>query len=286
MLSLPAPAKLNLFLHITGRRRDGYHILQTCFQLLDYSDLLEFTRTESLEISLEADTELNSIAATDNLVVKAATLLQQAAKVKSGVTIKLQKNLPLGAGLGGGSSDAATTLLALNKLWGCDLSKDQLALLGLTLGADVPVFVQGHSAWAEGIGEKLKPIHLPILWYLVITPDCQASTAQIFSHEQLTRNSSPITIPAFPFSGTRNDCEAVAVALYPEIGSALNWLNKHASARMTGTGSSIFASFVTREAAERVLNELPQEFTGFVAQGINESPVLRGLNKIEHKNIG
>jgi 4-diphosphocytidyl-2-C-methyl-D-erythritol kinase len=279
VLSLPAPAKLNLFLHITGRRDDGYHELQTCFQLLDYGDQLQFKLTNEAIISL--DSNLNSVAAEDNLIIKAARLLQQHTQTESGASIKLNKVLPLGAGLGGGSSDAATTLVALNKLWNCSLNTDELAKLGLKLGADVPVFIRGHTAWAEGVGEKLTAMALPELWYLVISPDCQVSTKQIFCHQQLTRNHSTITIPAFPFSGaltgTKNDCEAVAVKLYPEIGAALNWLNDYAPARMTGTGSSIFASFNTRDAAEQILAALPSELKGFVAQGINESPLLQAL---------
>ena len=278
MLSLPAPAKLNLFLHITGRRDDGYHELQTCFQLLDYGDHLEFELTVESEISLESN--LNNITAADNLIFKAATLLKEHTQIKSGVAIKLDKVLPSGAGLGGGSSDAATTLLALNQLWNCGLNTDELAILGLKLGADVPVFVRGYSGWAEGVGEKLRAMTLPERWYLVISPDCEVSTKQIFCHEQLTRNSSTITIPAFPFSGTKNDCEAVAVKLYPEIGAALDWLIEYAPARMTGTGSSIFASFDTRAAAEQVLAALPSELKGFVAKGINKSPVLQALGNV------
>ena len=171
MLSLPAPAKLNLFLHITGRRDDGYHELQTCFQLLDYADQLEFKVENEATISLESN--LNTVAAEDNLIIKAATLLQQYSQTKNGAAIKLNKILPLGAGLGGGSSDAATTLLALNSLWNCGLNTDELALLGLKLGADVPVFIRGYSGWAEGIGEKLTTITLPEQWFLVISPDCE-----------------------------------------------------------------------------------------------------------------
>ncbi|MDG2090592.1 MAG: 4-(cytidine 5'-diphospho)-2-C-methyl-D-erythritol kinase [Gammaproteobacteria bacterium] len=283
MLSLPAPAKLNLFLHITNRRDGGYHELQTFFQLLDYGDHLEFELSDSSALKIESN--LNNIAAEDNLIIKAAELLQRHSNVQCGVSMKLTKVLPLGAGLGGGSSDAATTLLALNKLWKCGLSTDELTKLGLTLGADVPVFIRGHTSWAEGVGEKLTEMALPEQWFLVISPDCQVSTKQIFCHEQLTRNSSAITIPAFPisgafpdiFSGTRNDCEAVAVKLYPEIGAALNWLNNYAPARMTGTGSSIFASFTNRAAAEQVFAELPEDLKGFIAQGINKSPVLQAL---------
>ncbi|MFL2840518.1 MAG: 4-(cytidine 5'-diphospho)-2-C-methyl-D-erythritol kinase [Pseudohongiellaceae bacterium] len=278
MLSLPAPAKLNLFLHITGRREDGYHELQTCFQLLDYGDQLEFEILDSPTIKLESN--LNSLDAKDNIIVKAASLLQRYKQVQGSVAIKLTKVLPLGAGLGGGSSDAATTLLALNNLWNCGLTINELAKLGLTLGADVPIFIRGRSSWAEGIGEKLTAITLPEPWYLIISPDCEASTKKIFCHQQLTRNSSTITIPAFPFLGARNDCEAVAVKLYPEIGTALKWLNDYAPARMTGTGSSIFTSFDTRAAAEHVLADLPEELKGFIARGINKSPVLKALEFI------
>ncbi len=275
MLSLMAPAKLNLFLHINTRRPDGYHELQTCFQLLDYGDQLDIELNENGSITLESS--LADIANADNLVRRAATLLQAESGCSLGATVRLSKKLPLGAGLGGGSSDAATTLLALNKLWGCRLSQSELAALGLRLGADVPVFIHGRSGWAEGLGDILQPLELPERWYLVITPACEVSTAEIFSHRQLTRNTAPITIPAFPFSGTRNDCEAVAVALYPEIGAALNWLGRYAPARMTGTGSSIFADFPDRAAAESVLNELPDTMRGFVAKGINSSPVLQAL---------
>lgn len=279
MLKLPAPAKLNLFLHITGRRDDGYHELQTCFQLLDYADQLEFELSASSALTLESN--LDMLAAEDNLIMKAAALLQKQSGIQRGASIKLSKVLPLGAGLGGGSSDAATTLLALNQLWQCGLSNDELAELGVSLGADVPVFIRGYSSWAEGVGEKLTAMTLPEQWFLVISPDCQVSTEQIFCHEQLTRNSSAITIPAFPFSGdfsnTRNDCESVAVKLYPEIGAALKWLNDYAPARMTGTGSSIFASFNSKEAAQKVIAKLPGELKGFIAKGVNKSPLLQAL---------
>tara|TARA_R100001143_G_scaffold38290_1_gene35473 strand:- start:598 stop:1425 length:828 start_codon:yes stop_codon:yes gene_type:complete len=275
MLTVPAPAKLNLFLHITGRRADGYHELQTCFQLLDYGDELAFATDESGKVRLSSN--LDHIASNDNLIIRAARLLQSHTGTARGVDIRLHKKLPIGAGLGGGSSDAATTLLALNHLWGCKLQQAELAALGLKLGADIPVFIHGQSAWAEGIGEKLRPMTLPAQWYLVVTPSCEVSTKEIFSHRQLTRDTVPITIPAFPFSGTRNDCEAVAVALYPEIGATLDWLKQYAPARMTGTGSSVFASFDNKESAELALSELPDNLNGFVAQGINTSPVLQAL---------
>jgi 4-diphosphocytidyl-2-C-methyl-D-erythritol kinase len=274
-LILPAPAKLNLFLHITGRRPDGYHNLQTLFQLLDYGDELSFTINSDAVLSFSCDNAL--LERDDNLVLRAARLLQTAEGVNQGCHIHLNKKLPLGGGVGGGSSDAATTLLALNELWQCGLSKAQLQSLGLQLGADVPVFLHGHTAWAEGIGEKLQNLALPEAWFAVITPECQVSTAQIFNHPELTRNTAPIRIPAFPFSGSRNDCEQVVCALYPQVQSALNWLNKFASAHMSGTGSSVFASFTSREQAVAVLEQLPLEFAGFVAQGVNRSPLHNKL---------
>jgi 4-diphosphocytidyl-2-C-methyl-D-erythritol kinase len=281
-LTLPAPAKLNLFLHITGRRPDGYHNLQTLFQLLDYGDELSFTPDAGTLVSFSCN---NAQLETDsNLVLKAARLLQSSQVIKRGCHIHLNKKLPMGGGVGGGSSDAATTLLALNELWGCGLSELQLQHLGMQLGADVPVFLHGHTAWAEGVGEKLQNMVLPEAWFVVITPDCQVATAQIFNHPELTRNSAPIRIPAFPFSGSRNDCEQVVCALYPQVQSALDWLNKFASAHMSGTGASVFASFMSREQAAAVLEQLPLEFAGFVAQGVNRSPLHKKLGiKTGHK---
>jgi 4-diphosphocytidyl-2-C-methyl-D-erythritol kinase len=279
MLTLPAPAKLNLFLHITGRRPDGYHELQTLFQLLDYGDELTFVPDESTAIHLSCNNPL--LETPDNLVLRAAHLLQATLAEKKGCRIHLDKKLPLGGGVGGGSSDAATTLLALNKLWHCGLSEAQLQQLGLQLGADVPVFLHGHTAWAEGVGEKLQNMQLPQDWFVVITPQCHVATAQIFNHEQLTRNSAPLRIPAFPFSGSRNDCEQVVCALYPQVQAALNWLNKFAAARMSGTGASVFASFASREQAVAVLEQLPLDFTGFVAQGVNRSPLHKKLEDLK-----
>jgi 4-diphosphocytidyl-2-C-methyl-D-erythritol kinase len=279
MLTLPAPAKLNLFLHITGRRPDGYHELQTLFQLLDYGDELTFAPNDDSPVI--AFTCNNALLETpDNLVLKAAHLLQTTCAVKKGCHIHLHKKLPMGGGIGGGSSDAATTLLALDKLWQCGLSNTQLQQLGLQLGADVPVFLHGHTAWAEGVGEKLQNMQLQQDWFVVITPQCHVATAQIFNHEQLTRNSAPLRIPAFPFSGSRNDCEQVVCALYPQVQTALNWLNNFAAARMSGTGASVFASFRTREQAVAVLEQLPQDFTGFVAQGVNRSPLHKKLEEL------
>lgn len=274
-LELPSPAKINLFLHITGRRADGYHLLQTVFQLLDYGDTLRFACRDDGQISLQPP--LPGVAADDNLVVRAARLLQQHSGTSFGADITLDKRLPMGGGIGGGSSNAATTLLGLNRIWNTGLSIAELAKLGLQLGADVPIFIHGHSAFAEGVGEQLQALDLPALWYVVITPDCHVSTAEIFSAPELTRSTPAIRIAAFlghpPVNYGQNDCEAVVKKRYPAVADALNWLNQFAVARMTGTGASVFAGFDSEAAANAVLSRLPVRFSGFVAQGINQSPV-------------
>ena len=272
-LILPAPAKLNLMLHITGRREDGYHNLQTLFQFLEYGDQLQVELLTTPDIEVLSD--LSGVTRKDNLVYRAAELLQKHSGCRQGARIKLEKILPMGAGLGGGSSDAATTLIALNLLWKLDYGLAQLARLGLQLGADVPVFVRGHAAWAEGVGERLTPVSPKESWYLVLTPDCHVSTAEIFSHKQLTRNTSAITIATALEGGGRNDCEAVVSALYPQVKQALFWLNQFAAAKMTGTGSSVFADFETQDQAQQVLAQLPDTLQGFVAQGQNISPLHR-----------
>jgi 4-diphosphocytidyl-2-C-methyl-D-erythritol kinase len=282
-LTLPAPAKLNLFLHITGRRADGYHELQTVFQLLDHGDLLSFTAQEGDDLRFSCSAP--SLAGSDNLVLQAAQLLHSHASRPRGMHIHLHKQLPAGGGLGGGSSDAATTLVALNALWNCGLDRVSLMRLGRSLGADVPVFVFGQSAWAEGVGEKLQNIELPPRWYLVLTPPCHATTARIFSHPELTRDSAAIRIPRFPFPGTRNDCQAVATLLHPAIQKALDWLAPRTEsgfdARMTGTGASVFTSYASREAAENVLAQWAGEHNrgGFVAPGCKISPLYRDLEE-------
>ncbi|NLY59165.1 MAG: 4-(cytidine 5'-diphospho)-2-C-methyl-D-erythritol kinase, partial [Gammaproteobacteria bacterium] len=240
-LSLPAPAKLNLFLHITGRRKDGYHLLQTLFQFLDYGDTLHFTPRDDGQIRLTS--ELPGVAAEDNLIVRAARSLQQASGTRLGADIRLDKRLPMGGGIGGGSSDAATTLLGLDRLWNTRLGEDRLAELGLQLGADVPVFVRGRAAWAEGVGEQLTPVEVDEPWYLVVAPACQVSTAEIFSDERLTRDTPAITLAAFREHGGRNDCLPVVTARYPEIRNTLILLNKFCEAKMTGTGSCLFGAF-------------------------------------------
>lgn len=281
-LTLLSPAKLNLMLHIIGQRDDGYHLLQTLFQLLDYGDTLHFSTRSDQQIRLSPS--IDGVANDDNLIIKAARLLQsqpQSSNRVCGADIQLEKILPMGGGLGGGSSNAATTLLALNQLWQLQLSLPQLAELGLQLGADVPVFVLGHSAWAEGIGEQLQAVEIPEQYYLVIKPACEVATAKIFSHKQLTRHTSPITIAAVFEQGGFNDCEPVVRQLYPPVDAAMKWLNSHAlnskSARLTGTGSCIFACFPDQSSAQHVLEQLPNELQGFIAKGVSQSPTHKQL---------
>lgn len=278
-LTLLAPAKLNLFLHIVGRRPDGYHLLQTVFQLLDFGDELGFSLRDDGQILLHS--ELPGVPVEQNLIVRAARLLQNHCPFPQGADITLAKHLPMGGGLGGGSSDAATTLLGLNRLWDLQLSIDKLAALGLQLGADVPVFVRGHSSWAEGVGEQCTPLELPERWFVVMTPNCSVNTAEIFNAEQLTRNTPAITIAAFSQGGsqiaTRNDCQPVVEQAYPAVKNLLAWLSTYAACRMTGTGASVFADFPTRRQAEAVLAQKPADVSGFVAKGVNTSPTLRQL---------
>jgi 4-diphosphocytidyl-2-C-methyl-D-erythritol kinase len=268
----PAPAKLNLFLHVLGRRADGYHELQTVFQLLDFSDQLTFSLRRDPEILRPAG--LDGLAEEDDLVVRAARLLQSEAGVEEGVEIRVDKRIPAGGGLGGGSSDAATTLVALNHLWDAGMSKEALAGLGARLGADVPVFVQGRSAWAEGTGDRLTALDLPARWFLVIHPGVAVPTAEIFSAPELTRNSTPITISRFLSAGGRNDCVPVVRDRYAEVGRALDWLGRRGEARLTGTGACVFAAFEDERHARAVLAELPAKWSGFVARGLNRSPLL------------
>ena len=274
--SLPAPAKLNLFLHITGRRADGYHNLQTLFQFLDQADTLHFSRRNDNQILLHTD--IPGVASHDNLIVRAALALQNAAQCPLGADIRLDKTLPMGGGLGGGSSDAATTLLGLNALWQTGLSLQQLANIGLKLGADVPVFVHGHAAWAEGVGEKLQPVDIPEPWYVVLTPNAHISTAAAFSHPELTRNSDPITLRAFSAGAARNDFEKVVRQLSPAVDAALQWLAQHGAARMTGTGACLFLACSDADHAARILAASPVQ--GFISRGQNVSPAHRALDTL------
>lgn len=274
-LQLPAPAKLNLFLHILGQRADGYHELQTLFQLLDHGDQLDFRLRQDREIRLKP--EFPGIPEESNLVYRAAQLLQDTTACQRGADIYLHKRLPAGGGIGGGSSDAATALVGLNHLWQTGLSKAELCELGLQLGADVPVFINGQSAWAEGVGEQLQAIELEEKWYLVLAPNCHVSTAEIFSNKSLTRDSPAITVAAFLEQGGHNDCQQLVSSLYPEVAEALNWLSQFAPARMTGTGACVFASFADKAAAETIFKQTPEHLDGFIARGIQESPILAFL---------
>jgi len=268
-----APAKLNLFLHITGRREDGYHELQTLFQLLDFGDRMAFDVSNdgilSLHLSFSENVE-NGTPLDNNLVTRAAALLRlEAGNPQLGASITLNKRLPSGAGLGGGSSNAATCLGALNCLWGLNLSTEKLCEIGVKLGADVPVFICGKSAWAEGIGERLSPVELGDSWYLVVSPKCSVSTAEVFCHEHLTRNSQAIKMADFLAGSARNDCESVTRKLHPEVDQAFEILAQYGDFRMSGTGSSLFSSFESEAGAKKVLNMLPGNLTGFVAKGID-----------------
>ena len=275
-LAWPAPAKLNLFLHITGRRADGYHLLQTVFQLLDVGDTLRFALRADGEI--RRCYELPDVPEAADLILRAARLLQSHCKHAGGADIYLDKRLPAGGGLGGGSSDAATTLVALNQLWGCRQSLAQLAALGLQLGADVPVFIHGHSAWADGVGEQLQPLALPAAWYVVLAPAVNVSTAEVFSDAQLIRDCPPITIRDF-LTGqrVRNVCEPVVMARYPQVAEALQALSAYAPARLTGTGACVFASFDSESAARVAWAGLSGQWRGFVAKGVNVSPLQQVL---------
>lgn len=276
-LVLPCPAKLNLFLLITGRRSDGYHNVQTLFQLLDYGDDLQIEVDPSGTITLAP--EFPGIPAEQNLVVRAAKLLQNQTGCTLGARLQLTKRLPMGGGIGGGSSDAATALVGLNHLWQTGLGEDELADLGRQLGADVPVFVRGKSAWAEGVGEQLTPLELPEKWYVVLAPDCSISTREIFSNEGLTRNSIGITVRAFLEEGGKNDCQMVVEKLFPQVKDAVDWLGRLGPAQMTGTGACVFAPFTTEAEAREVFAKRPIQLNGFVAKGVNESPLHQRLLK-------
>ena len=275
-LVVPAPAKLNLMLHITGRRADGYHNLQTLFQFLDYGDELRFRIRNDSELTLSPSIE--GVEFEDNLIIRAARHLQKLAKRNVGADIQLDKILPMGGGLGGGSSDAATTLLALNQLWDLNLSLEELAAIGLSLGADVPVFIMGEAAFAEGVGEVLTPTpELAEPWYLVACPQVHVNTAKIFSHKGLTRNTPAINIRTALEQGGRNDCQAIVSMLYPEVGNTLNLLNKFSFAKMTGTGACVYSSFSSEAEAIIVSGQLPAGYKAFVAKGVNISPAHRVL---------
>ncbi len=263
-------------LHIVGRRADGYHELQTVFQLVDLCDRLEITSRPDGLIRRTAGPA--GVTESDDLTVRAARALQVATGTPLGADISVRKRIPMGGGLGGGSSDAATTLLALNRMWQTGLDSAQIAAIGARLGADVPVFVLGKSAWAEGIGEKLAPVALqPACWFVIVFPGVAVPTAAVFQAPELTRNSPPTTMRGFLETGGRNDCEAVVRARFPAVAEALDWLGRHGPARLTGTGSCVFAKFARVEDAERVAARVPDTWRAFVARGLDESPLLAEL---------
>lgn len=268
-LTCPAPAKLNLFLHVTGRRADGYHLLQTLFRFIDLNDTLHFElRADGV---VHRTSEVEGVPEEQDLCVRAARLLQADTGCTQGVDITVEKHIPMGGGLGGGSSDAATTLIALNRLWSLNLTRERLMQLGLQLGADVPVFVFGENAFAEGVGEKLQAYALPEAWYVVLFPPVHVPTAKIFSHPELTRDSDSIIIRALSTQPLRNDLQAVVCKLYPEVASDLAELGKYGRAMMTGSGACVFAEFESRDAAYAVLRKLPQR--GVVAKGLLKHPL-------------
>lgn len=277
--SWPAPAKLNLMLRVVGRRPDGYHELQTVFQFLDIQDEIRFHLSDHPGIRVIHP--IRGLPEERHLCYRAALALQQASGCRLGVEIELEKHLPVGGGLGGGSSDAATTLVALNQLWGTGLDRRQLSDIGLSLGADVPIFIHGHSAWAEGIGERLTDLDPPSDWYLVVRPDCHVSTAEIFAQPDLTRNSPRIKIRDFLQGDRRNDCLPVVRRRHPQVAEALEWLDRFATARLTGTGACAFASFADESLAREAFRSLPANLEGFVARGLNHSPLLERLQHDE-----
>ena len=275
LIACPAPAKLNLFLHVIGRRADGYHLLQTAFRLLDWGDTLDFAlRTDG---RIRRVNDVPGVAEADDLVVRAARLLQAHTGSALGADITVHKVLPMGGGLGGGSSDAATTLVALNRLWATGLSRAELQALGLTLGADVPVFIYGRDAFAEGVGEALQPLALPPAWYVVISPGVSVPTAEIFSAEDLTRNTAPIKMADFAPSTTRNDLQAVACSRYPEVQRAIDWLDAYAPALMTGSGACVFAEVSSEIEADRITRSCPPHWKAWKVRSLTRHPLYEWL---------
>jgi len=267
----PAPAKLNLFLHVVGRRSDGYHLLQTAFRLIDLCDWLRFTPRESGEVRLAR--AIPGVADDENLVVRAARLLQADGKARAGVEIDLEKNIPIGGGLGGGSSDCATTLTVLNRLWGLGLPAERLAEMALALGADVPFFLFGRNAFGEGVGERLTRLDLPEAWYVVLVPPVSVGTRTIFASPELTRNSKTIKISGFSAGFGRNDLEPVVRRRHAEVAAHLEWLRQFADARMSGSGACVFAEFAAEREARSVHSKMPAEMRGFVVRGLDRQPL-------------
>jgi 4-diphosphocytidyl-2-C-methyl-D-erythritol kinase len=273
----PAPAKLNLFLHVVGRRSDGYHLLQTAFRLIDLCDWLSFSPRSDGEITLAR--EIPGVAADEHLAVRAARLLRAETGARAGVAIDLEKNIPIGGGLGGGSSDCATTLAALDALWGLNLGRERLAEMGLGLGADVPFFLYGRNAFGEGIGERLTALELPQAWYVVLVPPVAVSTPAIFAAPELTRNSKTIKISSFSAGFGRNDLEPVACRRHPEVAEHLEWLRRFGDARMSGSGACVFAEFAAEREARSVHSRMPADMRGFVVRGLDRQPLAALLEK-------
>lgn len=265
-----APAKINLFLHITGQRADGYHTLQTVFQLLDFYDTLHIKPTQNGKI--KRINEIDGVPASQDICALAASALQQKTGCKLGLEYMVEKCIPMGGGLGGGSSDAATMLLALNHLWRLGLSRNELMQIGLSLGADVPIFIFGQNAWAEGVGEILSPIDLPEKYYVVLTPPAHVSTAQVFANSTLTKDTKPLKMADFSRDANleifKNDLEVVVCKEFPAVASTLNWLNQYGQARMSGSGASVFTALNSQEKANEILAQKPENVAGFVAKGL------------------
>ncbi|QJQ05883.1 4-(cytidine 5'-diphospho)-2-C-methyl-D-erythritol kinase [Undibacterium piscinae] len=274
LLHCPAPAKLNLFLHVTGRRADGYHLLQSAFQLIDRCDNLDFVSRDDGVI--RRTNQIAGVPEDSDLIVRAARLLQSHTGSQYGADLTLHKILPMGGGLGGGSSDAATTLMALNHLWQCGLSRQELMELGLRLGADVPFFLFGRNAFAEGVGEILQEIETPDCWYVVIEPGVQIPTPAIFSSKDLTRDTKPVKMSVFPSAATnnwKNDLQTVAVTLFPQVDEVINWLKNFGDARMTGSGSCVFCAFFDENSANEVLKQVPDRWASWKAQAMKQHPM-------------
>lgn len=287
--SLPAPAKINHFLHIVGRRSDGYHLLQTLFQYLDYGDQLyfEWQAYPSITVKFKKETPHSHIPLETNLIYRAARLLQENLCVQQGVKIQIKKRLPIGAGLGGGSSNAASTLIALNYLWQLNLSLPELLKLGLILGADVPFFLHGHSAWGEGIGEKLTSVELKESWLIIITPACQVTTQKMYAHQDLTRDSTAFRIGSLTkeevstlVCNLRNDFEPLVRRCYREVDAVLQWLSHYGYAKLSGSGSSVFACFDSERQAQDALYNMPSSMKGFIAKSVNTSPLVSAVEKL------
>lgn len=277
-ITLPAPGKLNLFLHVTGQREDGYHELQTIFQFIDRCDTLRLVTRDDHKIILHS--KMHGVPTEENLCVRAAKEMQKHDRKRRGIDIYLEKHIPIGGGLGGGSSDAATTIMGLNTLWDLQLPPNQLLQLGVQLGADVPVFIQGKSCWAEGIGDIMTPLELPEPWYVVLVPPVTVPTAEIFFDNQLTRDTRKSKMSTSLVESGHNDCEAVVIRRYPEVGAAIEWLNQYGKARLTGSGGCVFAAFADEQNAAKIAETVAAPFKAFVTKGQNASPLLKALHKM------